>query len=181
MKHNYLETNLLKIKRLADIREDENYRFRAFLKGKDFDKIDKIVHRLHDEITQQIDCTLCGNCCIQLKAKLEKEEIAVLARLEDISPENYQDSYCEKDGPDLFLKDMPCRYLEEKKCSIFENRPNECKQFPYTRKERFISRLFGMLNFYELCPIVFNLMERLKAETRFRRKDFNIYVGNRTL
>jgi len=169
MRHNNLETNLLKIKRLADIREDENYRFRAFLKGKDFDKIDKIVHRLHDEITRQMDCSLCGNCCKQLKAKLEQAEIAVLAHLENITPEIYQDNYCEIDGYKIFLKDMPCRYLEGKKCSIYENRPNECRQFPYTRKERFTSRLFGMLNSYELCPIVFNLMERLKDETRFRR------------
>ena len=45
MKSNHLETDLLKIEYLASIREDENYRFRAFLKGKDSVQVDTIVHR----------------------------------------------------------------------------------------------------------------------------------------
>ena len=170
MNNQYLETNLLKIRHLASVREDENYRFRKFLKGKDGDKIDHKVHRLHDEITRQIDCSLCGNCCSQLKPELYQEDIEVLARLENITPECYQDNYCEEaDFGDIFLKTIPCRYLEDKKCSIYENRPEECRFFPYTGKEEFISRLFTMISLYEICPIVFNLMERLKDEVWFRR------------
>ena len=56
-----IEKNLLQIKSLASIREDENYCIRAFLKGKDGKIIDRIVQRLHTEITQQIDYTHCGN------------------------------------------------------------------------------------------------------------------------
>jgi len=170
MKNYHLETNLLKIKQLASIREDENFRFRTFLKGKDGDKVDKIVHRLHKEITEQIDCTICGNCCCQLKTELHQEDIDVLARMENITPENFKEKYCEKDVfNDTLLKSLPCRYLEGKKCSIYENCPKECKQFPYTDKKGFVSRLLGMINFYEFCPIVFNLMEKLKDEMRFRR------------
>jgi len=169
----HLETDLLKIKQLASIREDENFCFRSFLKGKDSDKVDRIVHRLHKEITAQIDCTLCGNCCCQLKLELHKEDIAVLARLEYLTPENFQNNYCEKDTfNNIYLTSMPCRYLEEKKCRIYENRPEECKRFPYTDKRSFISRLLGMINFYDFCQIVFNLMEQLKDEMRFRRKMF---------
>jgi len=164
------ENELAKIKRLAAIREDENIRFRTFLKGKDSVKIDSIVHRLHKEITAQIDCTLCGNCCCQLKPEVYEKDVETLAQIEKITPENYIDLYCEKDEfGDVFLKTMPCRYLVGKKCSIYESRPKECRGFPYTDKKGFISRLLGMLNFYEFCPIVFNLIERLKGELRFRR------------
>jgi len=77
----YLETNLSKIKQKAAEREDENFRFRAFLKSKDSDKVDEIVHQLHKEITQQIDCKLCGNCCIQLKPRLnEKDNIGAIGK-----------------------------------------------------------------------------------------------------
>ena len=166
----YLETNLLKIKQLASIRENENIRFRLFLKGKDFDRIDRIAHRLHKEITGRIDCTLCGNCCIELQTELHKEDIEVLAEFENITSEQYKDDYCEIDEfNEIYLKAIPCRYLEDKKCSIYDKRPKECRGFPYTHKEQFISRSLGMLNFYEFCPIVFNLMEKLKDETRFRR------------
>ena len=166
----HLETDLSKIKRLATIREDENFRFRTFLKGKESAKIDSIVHRLHKEITAQIDCTLCGNCCCQLRTEVYEKDVEALAQIEKITPQNYIDFYCEKDEfGDVFLKTMPCRYLEGKKCSIYESRPKACRGFPYTDKKGFISRLLGMLNFYEFCPIVFNLMERLKGELRFRR------------
>jgi hypothetical protein len=48
--HNmYLETDLSKIKQLAAKREDENFRFRAFLKVKDSNEVDSIVHRLHEK------------------------------------------------------------------------------------------------------------------------------------
>ena len=168
MKNNHIETDLLKIKRFASIREKENIRFRTFLKGKDSDKVDSIVHRLNEELSKQIDCTLCGNCC-NIKPRLRKEDIARLAQLENITPESYQEKYCEKDFGDIYLKTIPCRYFDGKKCSIDENRPKTCQDYPYTAKEGFIFRLYGMLNSYEICPIVFNLMERLKDEMRFRR------------
>ncbi|MDR1676561.1 MAG: YkgJ family cysteine cluster protein [Tannerella sp.] len=167
MKNDYIETDLSKIKHLASVRENENIRFRTYLKGKDLIKVDRIVHQLHKEITGLIDCTLCGNCCRDLKPKLHKEDLARLAQLENTTPENYTDNYCEEDISGIFLHTMPCRYLEGKKCSIYESRPEECRHFPYTDKEKFIFRLWGMLGFYAICPIVFNLMERLKDRLRF--------------
>jgi Fe-S-cluster containining protein len=164
----YIETDLSKIKQLATIRENENIRFRTFLKSKDGVELDCIVHQLHKDIVAQIDCTLCGNCCCQLKPELHEKDIAILSQIEKITPENYIDNYCEKDDfGEIYFKTIPCRYLEEKKCSIYESRPKECRRFPYTDEDEFISRLLGMLNFYELCPIVFNLMERLKRKLHF--------------
>jgi len=166
----HIETDLSKIKHLASIRENENIRFRAFLKNKDDVRVDGIVHRLHDEITKQIDCTLCGNCCSKLKPELHKEDIARLAQLENCTLEHYQNIYCEKDEfGETYLKTVPCHYLEGKKCSIYENRPKECRCFPYTNEKGFIFRLWGMIDSYAICPIVFNLIERLKQELRFRR------------
>ena len=170
MNNCHLETNLSKIQQLASVREDENYRFRRFLKSRESNKVDKIVHRLHDELTLQIDCTLCGNCCCRLKPELYQEDIAVLARLENMTPEAYQEKYCEEaEFKERYLKTIPCRYLEDKKCCIYKNRPEKCRTFPYTNKEGFISRLYSMIEFYEICPIVFNLMEGLKNELRFQR------------
>ena len=165
----YLETDLIKIKQLAAKREDENYRFRAFLKGKDGKNVDSIVHQLHEKYVSLIDCTTCGNCCC-LKPRVEEEDIEILARLENISIDEYTASYCEEDFGDIYLKNMPCRYVDGKKCSIYENRPTQCRHFPYTDKERFISRRLGVIEFYEICPIVFNLMEELKDRYRFYRK-----------
>jgi Fe-S-cluster containining protein len=165
----YLERDLSKIRQLAARREDENYRFRKFLKCRDRKKTDNIVHRLHAQITPLIDCTSCGNCCRFLTPKLSAEDINVLAQMENISPDDYKAAYCEEDFGNVYLNDLPCRYLDGNKCGIYENRPMQCKTFPNTNKPDFTSRLLGMISFYEICPIVFNIMEKLKDELRFSR------------
>ena len=169
MKNNYIETDLSKIEYLASEREDENFRFRSFLKRKDGKQVDRIVHRLHREITGHINCTLCGNCCYRLKPESQEEDIAILARIENITPDDFEHNYCEDDYGDTYLNTVPCRYLEGKKCRIYEHRPEQCRRFPSTDREGFVSKSLGLLRYYEICPIVFNIMERLKDEMKFRR------------
>ena len=67
MKINHIERDLSKIKHLASIRENENIRFRTFLKGQDNAKVDKIVHRLHEEISKQIGCEVPFSLRVYLK------------------------------------------------------------------------------------------------------------------
>ncbi|GHT06244.1 Fe-S oxidoreductase [Bacteroidia bacterium] len=165
----HIETDLTKIKHLANIRNDENFRFRTFLKGKDGAIVDKIVHRLHQEITAQIDCTQCGNCCQNLRPGISTKDIEKFALSECITSEEYKERYCEKEDGITYLKDIPCRYLNGKICSIYDERPDECRSYPNTHKNGFISRTWRMIDNYGICPIVFNVMEGLKYELRFRR------------
>lgn len=163
-----LELNLNTIKRLAKQREKENFGFRTFLKGKSSDEVDKIVHQLHDEITSQIDCTKCGNCCRFLRPLVSDEEIDRLSGIDNISRESYEKQFVELTHNNAkYLKDMPCKYLKEDKCTIYPDRPEECRSFPFTHKDGFIFRLFGVIDNYEICPIVFNLYERLKIIYRY--------------
>ena len=165
-----IETNLFKIRHAAVEREDENYRFRSFLKGKDPELVDRIVHRLHDEMIKKIDCRSCNNCCRAITPTLSVEDIEVLAGMENISPEEYKEKYCDLDFfGDACLNTKPCRYLGENQCSIpMDKRPVKCRDFPYTGKDEFTSRLISIISFYGVCPIVFNLYERLKGEMGFR-------------
>ena len=165
-----LELDLAKIEKLSIKRENENYSFRAFLKGKEIDKVDKIVHRLHREITAKINCQECGNCCISLVPRVKENEIAFLAELDKVTVEEFIRDNLELDNFDnsLFLIHTPCRYLDGKSCSIYDNRPLECKAYPYTHRPGFVSRTLNMISNYGICPIVFNLMENLKEETDFK-------------
>jgi uncharacterized protein len=61
-------------------KENENYRFRTFLKGQHDAKVDKLVHRINKEVEAQIDCTLCGNCCKILIPSVKEKEIDTLAK-----------------------------------------------------------------------------------------------------
>ena len=167
---NPLEFNLDKIRPLAKSNEDQNYRFRSFLKMQDPEKIDRIVHRLDREIRKQIDCTQCGNCCAELSPRLSDGEIDRLAQIDSISKVEFIQKFVESDPVegDYFLKGKPCKYLCEKKCSVYSNRPEDCKSYPHTHKKDFNTRILGIIENYGICPIVFNVFERLKLEIRFR-------------
>ena len=69
-----METNLNKIKIMAPKKENENWKFRTFIKGyENNEKLDAIVHRLNNEISSKIDCTTCANCCKEIQPTFTKK------------------------------------------------------------------------------------------------------------
>jgi Fe-S-cluster containining protein len=165
-----IEMNLAKIERLAIQRESENFAFRMYLKGLDDKKVDRIVHRLNKQVTSQIDCEKCGNCCNSLSPRVKDEEIQILADMDQTSVEEFTLEHLEEDKFDnlFFLKATPCRYLNGKSCTIYENRPKECREYPYTHRRGFVFRTLSMITNYAICPIVFNVIENLKIALEFK-------------
>ena len=166
-----IETDLNVIKRNAKIREEENFEFRTFLKFQDPDKVDRIVHELYDEVSEQIDCTECGNCCIELDICFKGNEIDILTNHLNVDKDEFinlsttvnreeeEERYC--------LNSKPCQFLENKKCTIYEVRSGECRSYPHLHKDEFTSRLYGVIYNYEICPIVYNVYEQLKRKMSF--------------
>ncbi|HUI32503.1 MAG: YkgJ family cysteine cluster protein [Dysgonamonadaceae bacterium] len=163
-----IEFDLEKIEELGKLREDENFEFRAYLKGEDLDKIDKIVHRLNIEISNQVDCTTCGNCCMKLKPCITDQDIMKLSHRLNLSPQQIKVDYIEIDEGEQYFRNLPCSFLKEKKCTIYSDRPKNCSSYPHLHKKRFISRLWGVIENYSICPIVFNVFEKLKTELNYR-------------
>lgn len=167
-----IELDLNIVKRNGKIREEENFRFRSYLKWQDFDKIDEVVHDLYLKVLDHIDCTECGNCCIELETCFQKDEIDRLTDELKIDKEKFikestnPGEYGEKDK--YYLNSKPCQFLKDKKCIIYSLRPEECNSYPYLHKDDFISRLFVVIQNYEICPIVYNVYELLKRRLNFK-------------
>jgi len=167
---NTLEIDLNYILKLSKKREKENSNFRMFLKGEDSKKLDKIVHPLEQEISSQIDCKECANCCKKLHPALTNEELKVLSGIKNMSVNAFKLKYVEKDPYDqkLYLKHTSCIFLKDKVCSVYEQRPEPCRSYPNIHKSAFSSRSMVMMENYGICPIVFNVIERLKLELNYR-------------
>jgi Fe-S-cluster containining protein len=163
-----LELDLETIEELGEKRLDENFRFRAFLKGQDPDKVDRIVHRLNRDVSSRIDCTKCGNCCKKLKPCITKKDVDRLSERLEVSAQKVRDEYVETEEGDQYFKHLPCSFLKDKKCTVYDDRPDGCRSFPHLHKPEFTSRMLGIIQNYSICPIVFNVMEKLKAEFNFR-------------
>jgi Fe-S-cluster containining protein len=164
----YLETDLEKIKTLSILREDENEKFRRYLKNRNVHKTDVLVHRLNNEIAPRIDCTQCGNCCKELTPYLSKDDLKQIAEATRHSIEDAAAAFTEKDEYGVALaKDLPCCFLADNKCTIYQHRPETCHSFPHLHKPDFNSRLRRVMENYSICPIIFNVIERMKVEMGF--------------
>lgn len=162
-------TDLKTIARIAAEKEDENDDFRRFLKQQDGEEIDTIVHRINEVVTAQIDCTQCGNCCKSLMINVTTEESVLLADHLRMDVEAVKKKYLEESHEGkMIISAMPCHFLGGSVCTIYENRFNECREFPHLHKKSFTTRLFGTLMNYAICPIIFNVVENLKVELDYQ-------------
>ena len=97
MSYPYIELDLRKIEQLGKRRENENIRFRTFLKGKDPDRIDPMVNRLNEEISARIDCTTCANCCKKLAPCISETDIEKLSQRLELPKNKIRSDYLESD------------------------------------------------------------------------------------
>lgn len=161
--------DLEKIKQLAAERENENDSFRFYLKKQDSGEIDEIVHQLNNSITAQIDCTACGNCCKSFMINVTAQEADDLAKHLQTTVTSLKEKYIEESSQgQMIINKIPCHFLEDTKCSIYEHRFTECREFPHLHKDNFTSRLFGIMMYYAVCPIIFNVVEELKGKLHFK-------------
>ena len=166
-----IEADLQVIKRNAEIREEENMAFRRFLKGQDSDRVDRIVHELYEQVLEEVDCTECANCCIELETCFKTDEVKDLTRFLKVDKEEFVKQSMKPgisgDPDELCLNSRPCPFLSGKQCTIYEVRPEECRQYPYLHKDGFIFRLYGVIDNYGICPLVYNVFELLKRRMHF--------------
>jgi Fe-S-cluster containining protein len=163
-----LETDLLRIQSLAAERENENDDFRAFLKSQNSKHIDQLVHAINNEITPKIDCTECGNCCKTLMINITEEESERLATHLEMPLPDLKAKYIEESlQGKMIMNTIPCHFLGGTKCTIYEERFRECRDFPHLHKDNFTDRLFGTMMYYAMCPIIFNVVEELKVKSEF--------------
>ncbi|MBC6489378.1 hypothetical protein BC349_00230 [Flavihumibacter stibioxidans] len=145
----------------------ENEAFRDFLKHSDIE-LDSLVHELNGEIEPLIDCTACGNCCRSLMINVSADEAQSLAERLHTSLAAVKEKYLEEStGGMLVINTIPCHFLADNKCTIYENRFADCREFPHLHKNGFHQRIFGTLMHYGRCPIIYNVMEALKQHTKF--------------
>lgn len=84
--------------------------------------------------------------------------------------EAFDSEYLEKGSGGLMIMNrMPCPFLSDNKCSVYEHRFEGCKEFPALHLPHFKDRLFTTFMHYERCPIIFNVVEQLKEEMNFER------------
>ena len=162
-------TSLTVIEDLALEKENENYQFQDFLKAGDGNKIDTLVQELNIIVTPQIDCTTCGNCCKTLLINVTENEADNLSTYLNKTRIDFDKEYVEKGSNGMMLMNtIPCSFLADNKCRIYDYRFDGCREFPGLDIPNFTKRLFTVFMHYGRCPIIFNVVEQLKVMTNFK-------------
>jgi Fe-S-cluster containining protein len=166
-------TDLIEIRRLGERKRPENEAFRKHLKRHDF--VERSLRRIAAGIQERIDCTQCANCCRVATVHLLERDIRLLAKSLAISPRQFVRLYCEtsrEEGLVLKRTQAGCSFLSGNICSIYEDRPSMCRDFPHLVRGSgsLPSRMWEMIDRATYCPIVFNALEAFKVETRFFEK-----------
>lgn len=169
--------DLVQIRSQAERREDENFRFREFLKttrNLKSDEIDRHVFAATDRVWAGIDCTKCANCCRKVKPGFSEEEVDRLALRLAMTRQQFIEAYLERSEPGCdtpwTTRTTPCPFLKENLCSVYEDRPAACRGYPYLYKPEFVFRILAMIERTFTCPIVYEVLEELKSSLGFLRR-----------
>ena len=168
--------DLVQIRTLAEKKENENSRFRQFLKTRcnlEPDEIDQRVFETTRRVWAGIDCTTCANCCREVKPTFSEEEVNRVARRIGMERRRFIERYLERseacsENP-WQTRTTPCPFLKDNLCSVYEDRPADCSGYPYLYQPDFVFRTWGMIERTFTCPIVYEVMEELKKSLGFLR------------
>jgi hypothetical protein len=167
------QIDLVQIRELATKKEKENWRFREFLKGSEdlgCDDIDRRVAEITLHVWAGIDCTTCANCCRELQPTFSEEDVSRVSRRLGMDRQQFINTYLQKTEPGESnpweTRTTPCPFLKDNLCSIYEDRPVDCSDYPHLYKPNFVSRTWGTIERTFTCPIVYQVMEELKKSLR---------------
>lgn len=124
---------------------------------------DTLIHSLHNEAFEHINCLDCANCCKTTGPLFTQKDITRIAKELNLKESELIRQYLKVDEDnDYVLNTLPCPFLDDQNyCSIYEFRPKACREFPHT--DRVNQR--GILRLTEknalICPAVADIFEHI--------------------
>ena len=149
---------------LASNELNDNKTYFAKLGKKQVKQLDVVVHDLHDEVFDEIDCLECANCCKSLGPRITDRDIEKMAKALRIKGAEVVAQYLriDEDG-DYVFREMPCPFLaSDNYCLIYENRPKACREYPHTDRKKFFQIRGLALKNTSTCPAVYEILKRLR-------------------
>ena len=142
--------------------------YKQFLSRADKNKILRELPSLHEEAFEQVDCLTCANCCKNYSPRFKTPDIKRISKTLSMKESVFIDTYLNIDHEgDYVLKSKPCPFLgSDNLCSIYEDRPSDCRRFPYTNEDVFVKRQQLTLKNISFCPAAYYVVERLMQEIK---------------
>lgn len=144
--------------------EKTNKAFFKNIKKSRHRELDDVVHDLHHEVFDEIDCLECANCCKTLGPRITDRDIDRMAAVMRMKPHEFVVAYLRIDeDKDYVFRQMPCPFLmDDNYCRIYEDRPKACREYPHTDRKKFFQIHSLTVKNAFTCPAVQELLNRLR-------------------
>lgn len=140
--------------------------YRQWLKRADKNKVLRQLPDIHEEAISKIDCLQCAACCKNYSPRFKTPDIKRISRHLGMKESVFIETYLllDEDG-DYVVNARPCPFLgADNHCSIYDERPSDCRRFPYTDEDVLLKRPQLTLKNSTFCPITYYVLERLLQE-----------------
>jgi uncharacterized protein len=119
--------------------------------------------QLHEEAFSNINCLDCARCCKNHSPRFKQPDIKRIAKVLHIKEGDLVDRYLKIDSEgDYVTREQPCPFLaEDNSCNIYEDRPGDCRRYPYTDEDVLLKRVQLTLKNALVCPATHAVLERL--------------------
>jgi len=142
---------------------DNQKKYKQFLQRADKNQVLKTLPGLHEEAFAKIDCLQCANCCKNYSPRFKTPDIKRISKVLGLRESDFIEKYLlvDEEG-DFIVNTKPCPFLgTDNFCSIYEDRPSDCRRFPYTDEDVIIKRKELTLKNSTFCPITYYVLEKL--------------------
>lgn len=119
------------------------------------------------DVSAQIDCTACGRCCRQTGPQVDDADLARLGAGLNLSLAEMKARLLRPMWPgaaetdQVWLLPAPCPLHDGRLCTVYEHRPQVCRDFPQAVGANAVERLQIWVEYARICPITFNTMEQI--------------------
>jgi Fe-S-cluster containining protein len=159
-------TKAKELKILSYEQKSENISFLKKLKRKKPKDLDERFLFWHNKVFSEIDCLDCANCCKSISPVINDKDIQRIAAYLRMKPSIFVENYLHLDDEeDYVFNNTPCPFLmPDNYCSIYEQRPKACREYPHTDRRRMYQLLDLCLKNTEVCPAVYHILLKLRSE-----------------
>ncbi len=130
-----------------------------------FNNMLKALPELHEQAFEKIDCLQCANCCKNHSPRFKQPDIKRIAKSLRMKEGDLVAQYLKLDDEgDYVTRTKPCPFLaEDNTCNIYDDRPSDCRRYPYTDEDVLLKRVQLTLKNATVCPITHDVLEQLLA------------------
>lgn len=139
--------------------------YKRILEKGNKNKMLRALPDLHEEAFSKINCLDCANCCKNHSPRFKQPDIKRIAKSLRMKEGDLVANYLKIDQEgDYITRTSPCPFLaEDNTCNIYDDRPSDCRRYPYTDEDVLIKRVNLTLKNTTVCPATFMVMEQLLA------------------